>query len=333
MFIYFSKPKRNPCYINYDSFILCRPGKSYKVNANVSILNAEEPILYDVGMDRNMLYLIEKALYSIRRKPTDLRKIIISHSHPDHCVNLLYFRLFFPNCKIIWHKSAYQNLVNAFQYSTESVKPYKKRLFKYSTKIMQLWEASIITRMNKNYVCEDNALISCRDRKLRVIHTPGHSLGHICLHDITNKVLFLGDHVPLTPWLDISSNSIDNMISSIRKLLKLSSKEVEYSVRGHGNIGDNSQEVYPWEEEKARFEEHLNLILRSIDNILYVLKRKELTVEEIANYILKNKDFRKYSSFMNFIFMPPNLTWVLSYILKLRKEKKIRQIGIRWTAT
>jgi glyoxylase-like metal-dependent hydrolase (beta-lactamase superfamily II) len=331
MFGFFSKPNKNFYgYRDYGSFLLCKPGKDYKINANISIIKGNEPILYDAGLNREMLVLVKEALKSTKKTPSDLKKVIISHYHPDHVVNLMYIWWYFPNCKIIWHKYAYENLITFSQYNREKVKPYNKKLINFLRFFIEIFETTVITKKNKNYICKDGDIISSSDSKLKVLHTPGHSSGHICLLDSVNKVLFLGDFIPFTPWLDLSSYSVDDMINSIKKLLKLSSKEVEYSVRAHGNLKDNWNEVYPWEIEKERFEAHLELIYTSLEKIPKVLKRGPMTVETLAFHILKNKDFLEYSSLLNRIFLPPNLSWIICYLLKLQKEDKVKQMGKKW---
>ena len=334
MYEYFRKPKKSG-YIDYGSFILCRTGKDYKINASICIIKSKPyPILFDVGLTYDMLVLAEKALKSINRNPKSVKIAIISHYHPDHIMNLFYIRRYFRNIRVVWHKNAYDNL-NTIPHESTSYKKLNTNIKTIPNTFMyipQYLEASIISRVNKNYLCKDGDFIPTLDDdyKLKVIHTPGHSSGHICLHDLNHKILYLGDHLPLTPWLDISEKSIDNMISSIKRLLKLTSKDVEYSVRGHGNLADNSREVYPWEQEKQRFEDHMELILETNEKILSLLKNQPSTIKEIAQAVLKNKSYMEYSSIMNYFFMPPNLSWIFSYLLKLRNENKIKQIGRKW---
>lgn len=330
MIEYFSKPSFSPRFVDYGSFVLCRPGKSYKVNANVCILKAEHPILYDVGMDWHMIYLIKKALRSINKTPKDLKFAVISHFHPDHCLNLLSLRRFFPNCRIIIHRKTHEFLIDFESKHKERKRSSNNRLINNYMSISEFMEGHYILQKNKVYTCEDGDVLPILKPKLKILHTPGHFSGHICLQDIENKLLFLGDHIPHTPWLDISENSIDNMIASIKKLLNITSDEVEYSVRGHGNLSDNSREVYPWDVEKKRFKQHLEVIEDSLEKIPKILKSNPLTIHELADKVLKNKDYRDYSSLMNRFFMAPNLTWIVCYLLKLKKENKVEQIGLKW---
>lgn len=71
-------------------------------------------------------------------------------------------------------------------------------------------------------ILNDNDIIDIGNRKIKVIHTPGHSPGHICFYDIDNKYLFTGDLV-YEGKLDAyypTTNPIDfkNSIDKIRKL-------------------------------------------------------------------------------------------------------------------
>ena len=44
-----------------------------------------------------------------------------------------------------------------------------------------------------NHIVADKDIIDLGGRQIQVIHTPGHSPGHICLYDINNKYIFTGD--------------------------------------------------------------------------------------------------------------------------------------------
>lgn len=71
-------------------------------------------------------------------------------------------------------------------------------------------------------ILNDNDVIDLGNRKIKAIHTPGHSPGHLCFYDIENKYLFTGDLI-YCGKLDAyypTTNPIDfkNSIGKIRKL-------------------------------------------------------------------------------------------------------------------
>jgi glyoxylase-like metal-dependent hydrolase (beta-lactamase superfamily II) len=71
----------------------------------------------------------------------------------------------------------------------------------------------------------------------RVLWTPGHSTGHICLFDARNKVLLSGDHVlpHITPSVGLHvrapSNPLADYLDSLRLVGRL---EAELVLPGHG---------------------------------------------------------------------------------------------------
>ena len=80
----------------------------------------------------------------------------------------------------------------------------------------------------------DNDLIDLGSRKIEVIHTPGHSPGHICFYDIDRKYLFTGDLVYLGK-LDAFYPTTDpiKFRDSINKIKELDVKKI---LPGHNNL-------------------------------------------------------------------------------------------------
>ena len=79
--------------------------------------------------------------------------------------------------------------------------------------------------------------IPCGRFAFRVLWTPGHSTGHICLYDGQNKVLLSGDHVlpHITPSVGLhvraASNPLADYLDSLRLIGKL---QAELVLPGHG---------------------------------------------------------------------------------------------------
>src|SRR5207237_1481409 len=80
--------------------------------------------------------------------------------------------------------------------------------------------------------------VPCGRFDSRVIWTPGHSAGHICLFDAVHKVLLSGDHVlpRITPSVGLhvraASNPLPDYLDSLRLIGRL---EAELVLPGHGD--------------------------------------------------------------------------------------------------
>ncbi len=87
-----------------------------------------------------------------------------------------------------------------------------------------------------NTLLKDNTDIDLGDVSLRVIHTPGHTPGSICLYEPLSKSLFSGDTV--FPYgsigrTDLPGGSARDLVTSITKLTEL---DVTTLYPGHGPV-------------------------------------------------------------------------------------------------
>ncbi len=83
---------------------------------------------------------------------------------------------------------------------------------------------------------KDDTTIDLDDVSLRVIHTPGHTRGSICLYEQQSKSLFSGDTV--FPYgsigrTDLPGGSARDLVNSIKKLTEL---DVTTLYPGHGPV-------------------------------------------------------------------------------------------------
>lgn len=89
-------------------------------------------------------------------------------------------------------------------------------------------------------VLTDGAEIDLGDSTLRVIHTPGHTPGSICLYEVQSKSLFSGDTV--FPYgsigrTDLPGGSSRDLIRSISRLVTL---DVSVLYPGHREVTANN---------------------------------------------------------------------------------------------
>lgn len=108
----------------------------------------------------------------------------------------------------------------------------------------------------------DNSVIDLGNYRIRVMHTPGHCSGCICLYEPSMRVLFTGDTVLAGGVLSgiLGSGNVSDYIVSLQRLNAI---RVDEFYPGHGKISktpredlekalENSRELL--EESKALFE-------------------------------------------------------------------------------
>lgn len=85
-------------------------------------------------------------------------------------------------------------------------------------------------------VLADGALLDIPGRRMQVLHTPGHTGEHICIHALDEAVVFTGDHLmpTINPGLGLggvtASNPLEDYLDSLARLAPL--HEVE-AAPGH----------------------------------------------------------------------------------------------------
>ena len=85
---------------------------------------------------------------------------------------------------------------------------------------------------------EDGDVLDLGDRRLRVIRTPGHTRGSICLYDDASGTLISGDTLFESGFgrTDFPGGSMSAMRSSLRALSNIDIREL---YPGHGSICEN----------------------------------------------------------------------------------------------
>jgi len=190
--------------------------------------------------------------YAIAKAPEI--SLLITHSHTDHVGNLSWFRSLFPQLQT-YASAAETNFITYPLFTTpyyENVNTtgVGKSSSRFLHRIAMAGALPIMFGRMRFYnpvdftFTEKVTTFKASGRVIKPILTPGHYIGH-CAYLDESKFLFLGDLVPNTPWLDPAPSSLDQMIQSIQKLLRIPDRKVEYVVRSHCNSRDHGRFIYP----------------------------------------------------------------------------------------
>ena len=202
-------------------------------------------LLVDCGWDTaDTLHALEGHLRALDIRLPDVRHLVVTHIHPDHYglagrlreisgANLSFHRL-----ERLYIESRYVDADELLGEMREWLRlngtPAAEldRLNRGSMSMMERVQIAFPDR-----TLDGGEEIVCGRFAFRVIWTPGHSAGHICLHDARNKVLLSGDHVlpHISPSVGLhvrtTSNPLADYLDSLRLIGRL---EAELVLPGHG---------------------------------------------------------------------------------------------------
>ncbi|WP_382308883.1 MBL fold metallo-hydrolase [Herbiconiux sp. UC225_62] len=83
---------------------------------------------------------------------------------------------------------------------------------------------------------DDGELLAIPGRRLRVLHTPGHTPGHVCLHDLDRGILFTGDHLlpSIYPGIGLGGPAVDPIGDYLRSLDRVAALDAQATANDPG---------------------------------------------------------------------------------------------------
>ena len=196
-------------------------------------------LIVDTGLNRDECY--EAMMDGLNDLGVDLAqaRFFITHLHADHfgLVSRLatdpgqvYFSR--PETEIIESWSGWEPMI---EYAARNGFPedqLREALnahpgFKYSSK----WVPDM-------RIIEDGETIEMGDFVFTCVWTPGHSTGHICLYEQSEKILLAGDHIlgDITPNIQCWSDGENNLLDYMKSLDKVAALDVDLVLPGHRTL-------------------------------------------------------------------------------------------------
>jgi glyoxylase-like metal-dependent hydrolase (beta-lactamase superfamily II) len=174
--------------------------------SNIYVIMGEYVTIVDPGND----YTAFMELFKIHVKPEDIKKVVLTHGHPDHAMGALEL-LRYPSIgkgggfELILHEAAPPQL--------------KEVLKKLGSRITEV---------------RGGETLELSGTEWEVIHTPGHTIDGICLYHAPTKTVFTGDMV-LSDAVGApdphAGGSLEHYLFGLRALLR---RDIENVLSGHG---------------------------------------------------------------------------------------------------
>ncbi len=291
-------------------------------------------VLIDAGLNfsdwRHKFFLaLEKLNISVK----DIDYCIVTHDHLDHIGLVKTLKHKNPNMQILMHKITHELI--KWDTDVKNKEELKRIAVELADRMMSFGmnekEGEKIVNFYTNWrtltpyhkpdrILRDNDEILFDSNKLKVIWTPGHAAGHICIFDVNNRYLFSGDHIlsRITPHIgsfmlnpllkkeyDLT-NILDYYLKSLDKIDKLNSKII---------FPAHQEVIYNPHERISEIKKHHDNRLKEISS---VIKNNPLTPFKISQI-----HFGEELSDINMLL---GISEVISHLIYLESQGKVKRL-------
>ena len=199
----------------------------YQENTYLIFDDSKEAVVIDPG--NYEAYENELISKFIDENKLQLKKIILTHCHIDHCLGNKYLNE---------------------KYGAELLIPFDERdLYKNVENIATLFGFANYSHLDENKYLKEKDKIEFGNIKLDVLFLPGHSPGHLAFNYKKENICFSGDVLFYNSIgrTDLPGGDHDTLINSIKnKLFLLNPDTIIYSGHGPKTILKNEMKNNPF---------------------------------------------------------------------------------------
>ena len=215
-----------------------------------AIDNDDEIWLIDAGT--SPMGRVKKLFKQMRKDgldPKKINKVIITHGHVDHINGFPAIQKGVEKlggkCEMYIHEEDAHFVTSGdgdadfLQYMLDAAGKFAKETFQISPSLFSFASKYGMGKApaNVNPVCvKDGDIIRGSKYSVKIVHTPGHSEGHICPYLIEKKALFLGDLIDQyydhKPPLNLPSSNFIKFKKSLEKVREI---DIDLFCSAHGH--------------------------------------------------------------------------------------------------
>ena len=230
--------------------------------SNCVLIDDDIRAIIDPACDEDKLLKIHE------ERPIEV--IINSHGHEDHFL----YNSRFPDAKLWVHALE----VSAYR-SIEDFVDLLIGLEEVDEKSRAAW-SQFFTEVVKyqpkepDRLLEDEEILEFGQTRVQVLHTPGHSPGHLSFHFLDEKAIFLADLdlVKFGPYYGDKFSSIEDTIESLKRLAKI---DADFYLVSHGKEAI-------LEGDPAHIDRYMDVIFKREEHLLAFLDSGPKTMDEVT---------------------------------------------------
>ena len=224
------------------------------VNAYV-IETGSELFLVDSGINNDQSWeILTAALTGLGFDPSGVRRIVLTHFHPDHAGLALRFQQLHSS-EVSMHEQDVEYAAWRWSDSDDGGRQQHAWLVRYGFPFDEAehvatlpGEPRIPAVIEPDIRFAGGEVLEMGRYRFEVLWTPGHTPGHVSFYDPVQQVLMCGDHVlqNVAPNVGLRPDgSNDNLLPGyLASLRQLAEMPVKLALPGHGKLPSFSDRVH-----------------------------------------------------------------------------------------
>lgn len=237
-------------------------------------IDADRQTLIDTGgPSEDSLSALRERLDELGTDVKNIEIVLNTHTHPDHFGGDHYVKQE-SGADVLVHPLEAPVLRNPSSMLDKWKNAYSEAGLHW-TPSRYGYLVGTLKGVNPDGALSDGDQIDLGSVSLRVIHTPGHSPGHVCFHDEDSGVLFSGDHVlgAGSVYVGGPDGDLTRYLKSLKKLLRM---RIDLILPAHGP---------PVEDPHGRIRQILRHQEEREEHILGILGEKPRDLEEVTEAV------------------------------------------------
>jgi glyoxylase-like metal-dependent hydrolase (beta-lactamase superfamily II) len=166
-----------------------------RLSTLVLFSGAESILQLDTGIDGTTSAAVLPALERAGRRPEEVRHVVVSHCDVDHFGGVADAGRSLPNAEVVAHEADADAVEDYVVYESDRARGFRERYGWDEDPAVLEWCRSVTRSGAVHRRLSGEEEVDLGGRVVRVLHVPGHTRGHLAVHDPDTGTVAVSDAV------------------------------------------------------------------------------------------------------------------------------------------